>query len=410
MQLRSSVRTSPTKPQAISSAAGQQRSLSPRIVLGIFGLMVSLFGIAFLALTLSGVREWYDSGNWLTHTCRVLTSSVQEHTGSDSVTYSVDIVYDYQLQGVLYRSRRYDFFEGSSSGYDSKQKIVAEYPPQKNVTCYINPADPERAVLTRDLPSALAIFAAVGALTLLAGIALLSVTCLRSPKGNGASSGGARGPEPAGPPYRQSSGALLLQPQSSSKAKFFGVLLIALFWNSIISVFIVEAGSGWRHGSPDYFLSIFLIPFVLIGVFLIGATVHQFLALFNPQITLTISAAALCPGEEFTLNWVLKGRTERLRSLTVKLQAEEVVTYRRGTQTSTDRSVFYSRELLRTTALFSLLQGEVKGVLPAESIPSFNAPNNQIVWQIVVQGEIPHWPDLLETYTLKIAPLPRRLP
>ena len=81
----------------------------------------------------------------------MISSRVQSHSGSKGgTTYSVDILYAYTVDGKDYRSNRYDFMGGSSSGYGGKDAIVRRYRPGTKTTCFVDPHDPTQAVLQRD--------------------------------------------------------------------------------------------------------------------------------------------------------------------------------------------------------------------------------------------------------------------
>src|SRR5262249_39585317 len=47
--------------------------------------------------------------------------------------------------------------------------------------------------------------------------------------------------------------------------KLLGFLALALFWNGIVSIFVVLAVSDFLHGKPDWCMTIFVSVFVLIG-------------------------------------------------------------------------------------------------------------------------------------------------
>ena len=47
---------------------------------------------------------------------------------------------------------------------------------------------------------------------------------------------------------------------------FLGSLGICLFWNGIVSVFVIKIVMDWRGGVGNWFETLFLIPFVLIGL------------------------------------------------------------------------------------------------------------------------------------------------
>jgi hypothetical protein len=72
---------------------------------------------------------------------------------------------------------------------------------------------------------------------------------------------------------------------------FFGLTLVALFWNGIVSVFLWQVVASWRQGQPNGCLTAFLIPFVLVGLGLIYAVGRQFLVLFNPRPHITLTPA-----------------------------------------------------------------------------------------------------------------------
>src|SRR5262245_9530536 len=86
---------------------------------------------------------------WQEVPCTIVESSVQTHSDEDGSTYSVNVVFTYSVDGSEYRSDRYKFMGGSSSGYDSKAKVVAALPAGTRTTCWVNPADPTDAVVNR---------------------------------------------------------------------------------------------------------------------------------------------------------------------------------------------------------------------------------------------------------------------
>src|SRR5205823_6364254 len=88
------------------------------------------------------------------------------------------------------------------------------------------------------------------------------------------------------------------------------------------------------------FFALFLTPFVLVGVLLVVLAVTQALRLSNPRPNVTVSTAAVALGEQLGVDWTLDGRVAKLARLTITLEGREEATYRRGTDTQTDRQVF----------------------------------------------------------------------
>jgi hypothetical protein len=176
-----------------------------------------------------------------------------------------------------------------------------------------------------------------------------------------------------------------------------GAIFVAVFWNGIISIFVANAsGLMW----------LFLLPFIAVGVGLIGLVVYQFLALFNPRPTVELSPQSIPLGTAAELRWSFSGQTSRIRELTATLRGVEQATYRRGTSTYTDKSTFYELELYRTSNLAEIASGQVGFVLPKDTMHSFSAANNKIIWSIDLRGNIERWPDVKESFELQVTPAP----
>ena len=88
----------------------------------------------------------------------------------------------------------------------------------------------------------------------------------------------------------------------------------------------------------------------------------------------------------------------------VTLRGIEEATYRRGTNTCTDKNTFYEMELYKTTHTTEIASGQVGVILPQETMHSFEADNNKIIWNLDVRGDIQRWPDVKESFKITIVP------
>ena len=122
------------------------------------GCLVLFFGI-FLAIgcALAYFLLWLPMSRfvaaqgWQQVPCTIESSQVAESSDSDGSTYSVAVTFTYKgSDGREYRSSRYDFMDVSSSGYDDKAAVVAQYPVGMRTTCWADPENPGEAVLRRD--------------------------------------------------------------------------------------------------------------------------------------------------------------------------------------------------------------------------------------------------------------------
>lgn len=103
------------------------------------------------------LRVW-SARDWKPTPCTIIHSRVDSHSspkgGGDK--YSVEILYSYEVGGQPYKSNRYSFLPGVSSGgrmlgwkigREGKEEIAQQYPPGKIATCFVNPDDPTDSVL-----------------------------------------------------------------------------------------------------------------------------------------------------------------------------------------------------------------------------------------------------------------------
>jgi hypothetical protein len=196
-----------------------------------------------------------------------------------------------------------------------------------------------------------------------------------------------------------------LKPQMGPVGKVFGTLFFALFWNGIVSVFVWQAWKGWQSGHPDWFLTIFLIPFVLVGLGAFVFVGHFTLALANPRPRLTLGSGHTCLGDDVRIDWHFTGRASRLSSLKIFLEGREEATYRRGTDTYTDREVFATLPLIDTGNDWEIPRGSAEVRVPDDTMHSLEAASNKVVWEIKVSGEIERWPDVEQNFPITIHPL-----
>lgn len=392
-----------------------------------FGLFL-LAGLGLLPFLGRPVVQAIGARSWPEVPCTILESRVESHSGDDSTTYSVEVRYEYEVDGRLYRSDRYRFMGGSSSGYDGKAEVVAGLPAGSRKVCYVDPKDPSRAVLDRSL-GAWVLLSLIPLLFIAVGLAGVVSSVRKAWRGRGRPAeapvpGGIVFsdleahrtwlPEPRGAAKRRDAVAagddrIDLEPAVGPIGKLVGITFVALFWNGIVSVFLKQVLAGWRSGQGDGCLTLFLVPFVVIGIGLLLAIPYQILALFNPRPHLSLDRSRLRPGEPARLSWRFSGAVGRIRRLKISIEGREEASYRRGTTTHTDRSTFATLVLFDGDQPGAFGSGEVEVVIPAGSMHSFAASHNKIVWKLMISGEIARWPDVGEEFELVVLPeTPRR--
>ncbi len=164
-----------------------------------------------------------------------------------------------------------------------------------------------------------------------------------------------------------------------------------LFWNGIVGVFIGVAFFG--EPRINWWLALFLIPFVLVGLILIAVLIgNVWAAIIQSRIGRTSLELGIHPlrvGGHFRAHIFQVGPLS-LRELSIKLVCDEVAQYIHGTTTSTASS------RVRELTLLTLLDMQIQHGLPLETsfdfdVPadvmhSFEAPHNKIQWKLIVRG------------------------
>lgn len=347
--------------------------------------------------------------SWPPVPCTVVESRVDESTSDDGSTYKALVTAAYNVDGVDHRSATYDF-SGSvySGGYEGKAEIVARYPVGAQTTCYVNPDDTAEAVISRGLSGSY-FFGLFGLMFFLPGIIGMAWVL-----GGGLTGGGTKTPAVAvrldpGAPFgvtnpqgEDAHGAVELKPKATPLGKLFGLILVSAFWNGIVwtIAWFAVISSEEREGCVIAFLALF----ALVGLLLIYATLRQFLVLFNPRPRLTLSPGSLKLGETAYLQWRLTGATGGARRLHVTLEGREEVRYRRGTDIHTESETFATIPIVDSTDSYQMQSGSTSFTVTSDTLPTFAAENNKVVWTIKAQLEIANWPDSDEEFEILVRP------
>jgi hypothetical protein len=395
---------SPTMPIRGNSAS------SGRMVGVLFGLVFFLVGCGmFYGLTIRPLMKIQRAKSWQPVPAVVTRSQVESHSSSDGTTYSIDIAYRYTADGRELRGDRYSFFGGSSSGYDRKKAVVDRYPTGHAFEVFVDPEDSSKSVIVREMTSQgwIMIFPVP---FMAAGLLVLCVSWRQGRPGASRTAFRSRGGRSAWEPSVQRGGQepLVLKPLHKRWAMVAGLLFFALFWNGIVSVFVVEMVDGWRSGHGEIGLTLFMIPFVLVGLAVIVAWVRSVLMLANPRVVIALNRSEVVLGVPVSGRIQIEGASHRLRTLTISLIGREEASYQRGTTTHTDKHVFYEEVLLEKDLLGGARASEVNITVPGQSMHSFSGQHNKVIWLLRVDGEIRWWPDVKDEYPVDVLPIAGR--
>ena len=205
-------------------------------------------------------------------------------------------------------------------------------------------------------------------------------------------------------PVSTQDGRYELQPESTAAAKAgLGGCLIVFGSIFIMPIFFVLFGSDEGIGAV-----LFTIPFLLAGLAVASFGVYQILSIYNPKPVITLDMPHVPLGETVSLEWRIDGAASRLQNLVLKLEGVESATYTRGTDTVTDTNTFYEITIAETNDPNAMAWGSTSFFVPSNSMPSFAANNNKIVWKLSISGDVPKWPDMRDEFVLMVNPASRQ--
>jgi len=381
--------------ESISQNAASGRG--HKFMIGFGLLFVAIGGAVFVPMALVPSIRLGISMTWTATPCTIVDTDVRSWSTDDGTSYRADVLYLYSAGGREWRSNRVEFFSFLSSGYSAAKTIIARYPKGSSATCWVDPANASKSVLDRQLrPKHL--LGLIPLVFVLVGWAVANHGWKKAREHQAADSH-------VSDFTAEFEGPMALEPQVGPVGKLGGSIFFALFWNGIVSVFVWQAWKGWQGANPDWFLTIFLIPFVLVGVFAFGLVGYSLLALANPRPRLTLTPGHPRLGAALHLEWHFAGRAARLSSLRIFLEGREEATYRRGTDTVTEREIFATIDLVNTQNEWEIPAGTAELPIPADTMHSFQGDSNKITWEIKVEGEIDRWPDVDQNFPITIRPL-----
>ena len=115
-------------------------------------LVAAVFAVVALLMIMHEVRaigRAHASRGWIPTTGRIITSRPHTTIIRPSLsTTAADVEFEYSMGGKTYRGRRVDFTGRASETHGpGVGEVLGDYSAGQPVTVYVDPAQPERAVL-----------------------------------------------------------------------------------------------------------------------------------------------------------------------------------------------------------------------------------------------------------------------
>ncbi len=387
-----------------------------------------LYGIVF--------PEWRANHEFVEHTCVVLDKRLAAGENHEHRLYRPEVKIRYTVDGRSRTAWTYDVATATNAANsysgerDQAVAALGRFVRGEEYRCWYDPTQPEIVVLVRGYRSWVWAVLALPILFMLIGAGGLLYSLLywytsaerrailaRAAAGHELLGGNGHSAQeyptvPEGSDMVNSPGTKLryrLPIATSPGWALFGTLLACLGWNGIVGVFLAVAINGHLAGEPDWGMTIFLAPFVLVGLFLVAALVRQLLLTTGVGPTrVELSDHPLHPGSRYEVFISQSGRLP-LDSLELELRCEEQATYREGTNTRTEMRGVYSERLYCGEGLkvqrSTPFQATCELVVPPGAMHSFKSEHNSVTWRLVVQGRVGGWPNYRRDYPVIVFPV-----
>ncbi len=389
-------------------------------------LLLGCCGLALLFVTLV-IPEWRVNREFVETTCKVRDKQIREKKSENGIQYVPE--FEVELAGGRVARTNYDIHKAYSGKREETQAILDRFKDDDKTrySCWYDPTDPSVVVLTRGyrwwlwLPFTVPIsFIIIGAGGLLHAMLhwgksaerRAATTFLAGERELLFAAGNHYFPTvPRGADMTNSPGTKLnyrLPMAGSPGWALFGILAFCVVWNGVVAVFVVIAVGGFLAGKPDWFLTLLLLPFLLIGIGAIAVLVRQLVLTTRIGPTLLeISAHPLHPGGKYRVVLSQSGWLT-IQNLQVSLVCEEIATYHQGTNTRTEtrevrRVELWSRKSINIRG-GEPLEVEIELSVPADAMHSLAVASNEVKWSLAVEGDAAGWSGYERAYPVIIQP------
>jgi hypothetical protein len=184
--------------------------------------------------------------------------------------------------------------------------------------------------------------------------------------------------------------------------------VFCLIWNFSAGLLVWFAAKSFVVGEPEWFLTMFTIPFLAISAWSIRDFVRQWViqAVIGPT-NVEVSDHPLRPGRSYQFYLSQAGRLS-MKSLALDLVCEEAVSYRQGTDVRSETRTVFDRQIYRWTD-FKIDPGlpfehELVLDIPAQAMHSFQSEHNAVNWRLEVRGVPEAWPPFQRSFPLIVHP------
>lgn len=202
--------------------------------------------------------------------------------------------------------------------------------------------------------------------------------------------------------------AYRLPPSQSPGWRLLAMTVFTLVSSGVGCALTVWAVKSHLLGKPEWFLTVFLAPYLGTVVWSVYYLVRLILIHTGMgPTTVEISDHPLLPGREYQVALLQAGQIH-VKSLELALVCEEEATYHQGTDIRSEVRVVYRQTLLECSD-FKIdpavaFQQSCSVLIPPYAMHSFQSPHNSVQWKLIVKGKVARWPEFERGFAIVVYP------
>jgi len=359
-------------------------------------------GLSWAGLTL---LDWHEASRWVPVSAAIENVDLEEHRGDDSTTYETKATYRYEYAGRRYSGTRVAIDSGADNIGSFQHGLYRELKAARErgtpVTAYVDPADPSRAVLNRELRAGpLAIKGVFGLVFSFVGFGLLFGARHAGKKMAAEEALRTQFPDE---PWRWRPEWANGRIAASSRASTYVVIAFAGLWNLISLPLSFQIPAEIASGNT---LAAVGLLFPLVGAGLAAWAVRAWLQLKRFKVaTLTLQRMPVALGGRLKGTIRVEAPVPVTADFRLELECVEERTRGTGKNRRRDEHLLWQkqwrvpRHRCQISAQHTTIPVDVH--VPADQPATTMDDGDGIFWRLEVAGECPG-PDFLSRFTLPV--------
>lgn len=132
-------------------------SLPGRLWLAGMGLFLAAAGILFVWVLWTAWQRAEETRSWTPIPCLIVSSRLSQErpTPNSNPAFRAEVRYSYTYAGKVMTGTHIKRVDSASQHEDVAKKKLEAYPVGSELTCYVNPKQPDQAILKHDTRAAL---------------------------------------------------------------------------------------------------------------------------------------------------------------------------------------------------------------------------------------------------------------